>query len=132
MTEESDAPARPPRLLDQVRDAIRRKHYSRRTEEAYLHWIRRYWLFHGRADPALLGAAEATAFLTDLAVRLRVAAATQNQALAAILFLYRHVLHQDLPGSPTSCARSGPCTFPSCCRVPKSGSYSSSSPACRA
>ena len=70
---------------------------SRRTERAYLDWIRRYWLFTNRRDPALLGPAQVMAFLNDLAVNHRVAAATQNQALAALLFLYRHVLGQDLP-----------------------------------
>jgi len=90
--------AAPPRGLgDRVRQALRLRHHSVRTERAYLHWIRRYWTFCGRRDPAVLGAPEVTAFLTDLAVRQRVAAATQNQALAALLFLYRHVLAQDLP-----------------------------------
>jgi integron integrase len=70
---------------------------SPRTEDAYLRWIRRYWEFHGRRDPAALGAGEATAFLNALAVSSRVAASTQNQGLAALLFLYRDVLHSDLP-----------------------------------
>jgi len=73
------------------------RHLSRRTERAYLDWIRRFWLFTNRRDPALLGPSEVTAFLSDLAVNQRVAAATQNQALAALLFLHRHVLGQDLP-----------------------------------
>ncbi len=84
-------------LGDRVREALRLRHHSPRTERAYLHWIRRYWGFVGRRDPARLGAPEVTAFLGDLAVRQRVAAATQNQALAAVLFLYRHVLGQQLP-----------------------------------
>lgn len=85
------------RLSERIRHALRLRHHSPRTEEAYLHWLRRYWQFCGRRDPATLGAAEATAFLNDLAVVQKVAAATQNQALSAILFLYRHVLGQELP-----------------------------------
>jgi len=85
------------RLLDDVRDVIRIKHYSIRTEQAYLQWIRRYILFHGKRHPRELGADHLSAFLSDLAVRGRVAAATQNQALNAILFLYRQVLKQNLP-----------------------------------
>ncbi|MGE3959475.1 MAG: integron integrase [Vicinamibacterales bacterium] len=81
-----------PRLLEQVRGAVRARHYSRRTEEAYVHWIRRYILFHGKRHPRELGAGEVTAFVTWLAVEQRVAASTQNQALSGILFLYRHVL----------------------------------------
>jgi integron integrase len=85
------------RLSDRIRQALRLRHHSPRTEEAYLHWLRRFWHFTDRRDPATLGAAEVTAFLNDLAVTQHVAAATQNQALAAILFLFRHVLGQDLP-----------------------------------
>ena len=72
-----------PKLLDRVRDAIRTRHYSRRTEEAYVHWIRRYVVFHGKAHPSTLGASEISAFLTWLAVRQHVSASTQNQALSA-------------------------------------------------
>ncbi|PYM15956.1 MAG: integron integrase [Candidatus Rokuibacteriota bacterium] len=86
-----------PRLLDRVRDAIRTRHYSRRTEKAYVHWIRRYIFFHDKRHPAEMGAPEVTAFLTALAVRDKVAASTQNQALAALLFLYRVVLGVELP-----------------------------------
>lgn len=86
-----------PKLLDQVRDRIRTKHYSLRTEQAYLGWIRRFILFHGKRHPAELGAPEVEAFLSHLAVDGQVAAATQNQALAALLFLYREVLNQPLP-----------------------------------
>lgn len=89
--------APPKKLLDQVRDAIRVRHYSYKTEESYLGWIRRYILFHGKRHPRELGSAEVTAFLSDLATRGQVAASTQNQALAALLFLYRHVLELDLP-----------------------------------
>lgn len=87
----------PPRLLDQVREVIRVLHYNRRTEEVYVQWIRRYIRFHGRRHPRELGAAEVTAFLTALANEDQVAAATQNQALAALLFLCRRVLKVDLP-----------------------------------
>lgn len=86
-----------PRLLDQVRELIRIRHYSIRTEQAYLQWIRRYIIFHGRRHPRQLGAPELTAFLSDLAIRGKVAASTQNQALNAILCLYRDVLNIALP-----------------------------------
>jgi len=76
---------------------MRLRHLSPRTEEAYISWMCRYYEFHGRRDPADLGAEHVTAFLNDLATRRRVAASTQNQALAAILFLYREVLGRDLP-----------------------------------
>jgi integron integrase len=88
---------RPPRLLDRVREAIRARHYSRRTEKAYVAWIRRYILFHGKRHPSEMGAAEVTQYLSSLAVQGHVAASTQNQALSALLFLYRAVLEQDLP-----------------------------------
>ena len=87
----------PPRLLDQVREVIRMRHYSIRTEQAYVQWIRRFILFHDKRHPREMGAPELTAFLSDLAVQRNVAASTQNQALHAILFLYRHVLKIDLP-----------------------------------
>ena len=86
-----------PRLLDQVRDQIRALHYSIRTEEAYVDWIRRFILFHGKRHPRDMGGAEVEAFLTHLAVEGRVAASTQNQALAALLFLYQKVLDIELP-----------------------------------
>ena len=84
--------AAPPRLLDQVRDTIRRKHFSLRTEQTYVHWIKRFILFHGKRHPREMGAAEATMFLNHLARERHVASATQNQGLSAILFLYREVL----------------------------------------
>jgi integron integrase len=87
----------PPRLLDQVRELIRVRHYSIRTEEAYVQWIRRFILFHGKRHPREMGAPELTSFLSSLAVQHKVAASTQNQALHAILFLYRDVLKVDLP-----------------------------------
>jgi len=86
-----------PRLLDRVRDAIRRRHYSRRTEETYVHWIRRFIFFSGKRHPAELGAPEVTAFLNHLASERSVAAATQNQAPSALVFLYKEVLAQPLP-----------------------------------
>ena len=87
----------PPKLLDRVRIAIRARHYSRRTEEAYVGWIRRYILHHRKTHPAAMGAEEVNAFLTHLAVEARVSAATQAQALSALVFLYRHVLDDPLP-----------------------------------
>ena len=93
----STAPVDPPRLLDRVRDRIRRKGYSLRTERAYTGWIKRFILFHGKRHPTDMGAAEVEAFLTSLAVDRNVAAATQNLALSAILFLYREVLETPLP-----------------------------------
>ena len=86
-----------PKLLDQIRDKIRSKHYSLRTEQSYVDWCRRFILFHGKRHPKEMGAAEVEAFLTHLAVVGRVAASTQNQARSALLFLYREVLQQELP-----------------------------------
>lgn len=87
---------RPRKLLDRVRDQIRLKHYSYRTEQTYVYWIRRYILFHKKRHPAEMGSKEIEAFLTHLAVVNKVAASKQNQALNAIIFLYRHVLQQKL------------------------------------
>ena len=86
-----------PKLLDQVRARLRVKHYSLRTEGAYLGWIRRFILFHNKRHPSEMGKLEVEAFLSALAVDGQVAASTQNQALAACLFLYREVLGIDLP-----------------------------------
>lgn len=86
----------PPKLLDRVRLAIRSRHYSRRTEEAYTYWIRKYILFHGRRHPKDLDASAVTAFLGWLAVERSVSASTQNQALSALTFLYRDVLQLEL------------------------------------
>jgi len=86
-----------PKLLDQVRDRLRIKHYSIRTESVYVDWIKRFILFHGKRHPREMGADEVEAFLTHLAVARKVAASTQNQAKSALLFLYREVLQQDLP-----------------------------------
>lgn len=90
-------PTNPPKLLDQVQAVLRAKHYSIRTERVYLDWIKRYILFHGKAHPAQMGAAEVEAFLSHLAVAGNVSASTQNQAKSALLFLYREVLALELP-----------------------------------
>ncbi len=86
-----------PRLLDEVRGRLRFRHYSLRTEQAYVDWIRRFIVFSGKRHPRELGAEEVTAFLTHLAVAGRVAASTQNQAKSALLFLYKEVLDLELP-----------------------------------
>jgi integron integrase len=86
-----------PRLLDRVRDRIRLKHYSIRTEQAYVDWVRRFIRFHDRRHPRELGQRHVEAFLTHLAVHLHVAASTQNQAKSALLFLYKEVLEAELP-----------------------------------
>lgn len=88
---------RPPKLLDQVRERIRLKHYSNRTEKTYLAWIRRFILFHEKRHPKEMGKPEVERFLTHLAVDRHVAASTQNQALNAVLFLYKEVLEIELP-----------------------------------
>jgi integron integrase len=101
----SEFPPRPPappvrdrpRLLDRLAEAIRVRHYSIRTEQAYVEWVRRFILFHGKRHPVEMGAGEVEAFLSYLAVQRNVAASTQNQALSAILFLYKEVLGQPLP-----------------------------------
>lgn len=92
----SDA-APKPRLLDQVRAAIRTRHYSYRTEKSYVHWAKRFILWHGKRHPAEMGAVEVEAFLSALATERNVSASTQNQALHAILFLYKEVLGVSLP-----------------------------------
>ncbi|HEU0197201.1 MAG TPA: integron integrase [Nevskiaceae bacterium] len=92
------APTRqPPKLLDRVRAEIRTRHYSLRTEQTYVHWIKRFIFYHNKRHPKDMGAPEVEAFLSDLAVRQNVAASTQNLALSAILFLYRKVLQVELP-----------------------------------
>jgi hypothetical protein len=98
MVDGVDSFAAPPaRLLDRVRDKIRLRHYSIRTEQAYLDWIRRFILHHGKRHPETLGGPEVEAFLTHLAVDRHVAATTQNLAKSSILFLYRDVLERHLP-----------------------------------
>jgi hypothetical protein len=86
-----------PKLLDQVRQLTRLRHYSYRTEKAYASWVKRYIVFHGLRHPRELGAPEVTALLSHLAAERRVSGSTQNQALAALLFLYRDVLGVTLP-----------------------------------
>lgn len=86
-----------PKLLEQISDETRRRHYSHRTEQTYSHWIRQFILFTGKQHPATLGAPEITDFLTHLARQRHVSASTQNQALSALLFLYREVLDIKLP-----------------------------------
>jgi integron integrase len=88
---------RPTRLLDQVRAVLRVRHASPRTEESYIHWIRRFIVFHGKRHPRELGAQEITAFLNHLAIERGVASSTQNQALNALVFLYRRVLDVEPP-----------------------------------
>ena len=90
-------PALRPRLLDALREQIRYLHYSLRTEDAYVHWVRAFIRFHERRHPAEMGAAEVEAFLTWLAVERQVAPRTHQQALSALLFLYQKVLRLDLP-----------------------------------
>ena len=97
ISDSNSAAQNKPRLMDQIRSAIRVRHYSRRTEEAYLGWIRRFIVFHGKRHPAEMGAEEITRFLSSLAMDRHVSASTQNQALSAILFLYRYVLNQEVP-----------------------------------
>ena len=92
----ADGPAKPARLLVQVHEAVRRRYFSRRTEEAYVHWIKRFIYFSGKRHPATLGESEVTAFLNHLAADRNVAASTQNQALSALLFLYKEVLGHEL------------------------------------
>src|SRR5712671_3616732 len=96
--QQSTSPAQgdaPPRLLDRVRQEIRVRHYSKRTEQAYVAWIRRFIVFHGKRHPRDLGGTEVTAFLSSLAAR-GVSASTQNQALSAVLFLFQAALGQRL------------------------------------
>ncbi|WP_448572693.1 integron integrase [Trichothermofontia sp.] len=94
---ESQPPPSPPRLLDQVRQAIRLKHFSLKTEKSYVYYIRDFILFHGKRHPKDMGAPEIRAYLAHLAVERSVAASTQTVALSALLFLYRQVLQVDLP-----------------------------------
>ena len=85
-----------PRLLDQVRQAIRTRHYSYRTEKAYVHWIKRFIFFHNKRHPAEMAETEIARFLSSLATERHVSASTQNQALNALLFLYREILKKDI------------------------------------
>jgi integron integrase len=96
ISEASQRDARSPKLLDRVRGSIRAKHYSARTEESYIHWIKQFIFFHGKRHPVEMGEVEINDFLTSLAVTEHVSASTQNQALSALLFLYHHVLNKPL------------------------------------
>ena len=98
------------KLLDQIRDAIRLKHYSYSTEKTYVHWARRYILYHNKRHPAEMGVAEIEAFLTHLAKDENMSASTQNQALNALLFLYRNVLQMDI-AIPIHALRAKPCEY---------------------
>ena len=98
MAHNSPLQKRPKKLLDQVREVMRLKHYAYRTEETYVQWIRRYILFHDKRHPTEMGRPEIEVFLTDLAVNQQVAASTQNQALNAVLFLYHKVLGIEIVG----------------------------------
>jgi site-specific recombinase XerD len=95
------SPSQGKKLLDQVRDSLRVKHYSYRTEQTYVEWIKRFILFHGKRHPREMGGSEIDAFITHLAVERHVATATQNQALSAILFLYKYVLNKQLELPPS-------------------------------
>lgn len=108
------APADRPRLtvVDAVRNAIRTRHYSPRTERAYVGWVRRFIAFHGRRHPRELGSDEVRAFLTALATRGVVSAGTQNQAFSALLFLYREVLDTPLEGLETTVRAKRPVRLP--------------------
>ncbi|MGB2963702.1 MAG: phage integrase N-terminal SAM-like domain-containing protein [Anaerolineales bacterium] len=103
------------KLLDQTRDVLRRKNYAYRTEQAYTGWIKRFILYHQKRHPSVMGAMEIEAFLTHLAVDLGVAPSTQNQALAALLFLYREVLHlpldEDILPAPAKRSKHLPVVF---------------------
>ncbi len=102
----------PPKLLDQVRYAIRVRHYSRRTEEAYTHWIRQFIVHHGKRHPREMGADHVAHFITWLAITKHVSASTQNQALCALLFLYRDVLRHDIGDLPAVPRARQPDTVP--------------------
>jgi len=103
-----------PKLLDRVHQAIRARHYSPSTEQAYVAWIRRFIFFHGKRHPMEMGQPEVNQFLTHLAVHERVAASTQNQALAALLFLYDKVLDRPLGQIEGLCGPAGPDGCRSC------------------
>jgi integron integrase len=90
------APAQKPKLLDRLCEALRSRHYSRRTEQSYCHWVKRFIYFHNIRNPVEMAEPEINAFLTHLAVKEKVSASTQNQALSALLFLYRYVLNREI------------------------------------
>lgn len=96
-TQDAAPSPQPPKLLERMRTHLRARHYSIRTETAYIDWVRRFILFHGKRHPQDMGAVEVEAFLSHLAVDRQVSASTQNQAKSAILYLYKQVLQQELP-----------------------------------
>jgi integron integrase len=108
----SSQSGKPPKLLDRVRVALRVRHYARRTEDAYLGWIRRYIHYHGVRHPDEMGAVEVVEFLSHLAVDRQVTASTQNQALSALLFLYRTVLGRELEGLDSAVRARAPARLP--------------------
>lgn len=116
---ESPASKDAPKLLDQLRDRLRLKHYSIRTEQAYLHWVKRFILYHDKRHPAEMGKDEVETFLTSLAVDRNVAASTQSQALSAILFLYQEVLGQVLPWLDEVTRAKKPVRLPTVLSVPE-------------
>ena len=102
MNQQNQPPTSSPKgkkLLDQLGETLRTKHYSLRTEKTYISWVRRFILFHNKLHPREMGAPEINAFISYLAVQKNVAASTQNQALSAVLFLYRHILKIELDES---------------------------------
>jgi integron integrase len=105
-------PPQPPRLLERLRSALRARHYSLRTEQSYVAWVKRFILFHGKRHPDDMGEPEINAFLSSLATDGRVAASTQNQALSALLFLYRHVLEKPFPEMPSLVRARRPARLP--------------------
>jgi len=112
-TQSPNSTPRGKKLLDQVRESLRVKHYSYRTEETYVEWIRRFILFHGKRHPKEMGGSEIEAFIAHLAVERHVATATQNQALRAIMFLYKYVLKKELDMPPTLLRPGRPKRLPS-------------------
>ncbi len=102
----------PKRLLDQVRDQIRLRHYSIRTEQAYVSWIKRFILFHDKKHPSEMGKQEIESFLSYLVMNFNVAASTQNQAFNAILFLYNQVLDINMPDGINACRSKKPIRLP--------------------
>ena len=119
-----------PKLLDQVRDVIRRKHYSIRTEQAYIDWIKRFIIYHGKRHPAEMAQEEVADFLTHLARDLNVAASTQNQALSALLFLYKQVLGHEIGWLEKSNARKNRQSYRWSCRAVRYSKFSPSFTAC--
>ncbi len=102
----------PPKLMDRLQGALRSRHYSRRTEQAYCHWVKRFIYFHSVRHPAEMAEPEINAFLTHLALEEKVSASTQNQALCALLFLYRHVIEREVVTWVKSSVPASPNVYP--------------------